>query len=366
MSSLLHLTKKDEQLLENLFYVKDENILAARYFLHYLINEKHLIKKESLEHLIKKRFSEDDAFTETLLTYLAQDDQQIFSLLSSRIQYGFMGLDEDIYRTNPYYQNIKIDEQKIRSWQLDNERYLPYEGFTYRDIKIQSDEFKELNYFGYFKNEFSYPILRFKNKVWMSITPHEIETMQNAIDKVSGKVAVFGLGLGYFPYMISLKENIDEIVIIEKDKNVIKLFKKYLFSQFPNQNKIKIIHSDAFKYVKKMRKLTYDFAFIDIYQNVDDGLNLYLKMKQLEADVSQTQFIYWIEKSLLAMTRRALLCIFEEDLKGSTNFLNVKGEEGKTLKYLFAKIKDFRFDTYEEIYHFLKDISINEFLKGAN
>ena len=109
----LKLNKVDQEKLENLFYVKDENILAARYFLHYLVNEPNLVKKDDLTNLIKKHLSEDDAFTETVLNFLSEDDKQIFSLLSSRVSYGFISLDEQLYKSNPYYQNIKVTKQKM-------------------------------------------------------------------------------------------------------------------------------------------------------------------------------------------------------------------------------------------------------------
>ena len=51
----------------------------------------------------------------------------------------------------------------------------------------------------------------------MSIIPNEIETMKEAIETVKGNVLVYGLGLGYFPYMISLKNDVNKITIIEKE-----------------------------------------------------------------------------------------------------------------------------------------------------
>ena len=59
----------------------------------------------------------------------------------------------------------------------------------------------------------------------MSITPNEIETMEEAVKAATGKVIVYGLGLGYYPYMISLKDEVKEIVIVENDIKIINLFK---------------------------------------------------------------------------------------------------------------------------------------------
>ena len=49
-------------------------------------------------------------------------------------------------------------------------------------------------------------------------------SMKNPIKNAHGKVLTTGLGLGYFSYMASLKEDVSEIVIIERDEKVIKLW----------------------------------------------------------------------------------------------------------------------------------------------
>ena len=40
----------------------------------------------------------------------------------------------------------------------------------------------------------------------MTITPDEIETMKEAVDQAFGNVLTFGLGLGYYAYMVSEKD----------------------------------------------------------------------------------------------------------------------------------------------------------------
>ena len=66
----------------------------------------------------------------------------------------------------------------------------------------------------------------------MTITPNEIETMKEAVDKASGNVLTFGLGLGYYAYMVSEKENVESVTIVDSNEDVIDLFKKYVLPQF--------------------------------------------------------------------------------------------------------------------------------------
>ena len=64
--------------------------------------------------------------------------------------------------------------------------------------------------------------------------------------------------------------------------------------------KIKIIKADAFEYARKhMPKGKYDFVFTDLWHDVSDGIDMYLKMKKYEKQCPDTVFSYWIEKSIL-------------------------------------------------------------------
>lgn len=137
-------------------------------------------------------------------------------------------------------------------------------------------------------------------RLWMSITPNEIETMKEAVERGFGKVLTFGLGLGYYAYMASQKNNVESITIIENNQDVIELFKSHVLPQFPNAHKIKIIKADAFEYVEKhMTNGKYDFVFADLWHDVSDGIEMYLKMKEYEKQNPDTVFTYWIEKSIL-------------------------------------------------------------------
>jgi spermidine synthase len=94
--------------------------------------------------------------------------------------------------------------------------------------------------------------------------------------------------------MISLKENVNKITIIENNEDIINIFKKYLLPQFKFKNKIEIINDDALNYATK--KLNYDYVFVDIWHDPSDGIDLYLKFKKLE--VKGIKYDYWIEQTM--------------------------------------------------------------------
>ena len=74
--------------------------------------------------------------------------------------------------------------------------------------------------------------------------------------------------------------------LLKCNEDVIHLFKQYVLPQFNNARKIKIIKADAFEFARKhMPKGNYDFVFTDLWHDVSDGIDMYLKMKQYESIV---------------------------------------------------------------------------------
>ena len=152
---------------------------------------------------------------------------------------------------------------------------------------------------GFFEEHFRYPAILENGRIWMTVTPNEIETMKSPIEKAHGKVLTLGLGLGYYQYMISNKTNVDKIYIIDKNETIINLFKKYILPQFQNKDKIKIIHTDAFEFLKNdMSKYNFNFVFSDLWHDVSDGVDMYLDIKNYEKLYPNIDFEYWIEKSI--------------------------------------------------------------------
>ena len=138
----------------------------------------------------------------------------------------------------------------------------------------------------------------------MTVTPNEIETMREPIAKCRGKVLTLGLGLGYFAFHASEKPEVERVVVIERSRDVIDIFKTYLLPQFPNGDKIEIVEADAFVYMEeKMPHEGFDYVFCDLWHDASDGLEMYRKLKRYEILSPNTQFDYWIEPSLLSLLR---------------------------------------------------------------
>ncbi len=232
--------------------------------------------------------SREDVIKELSILMKKEKDKKFIKYLDRSIK----ELDVNDYKDNAYYKNINLNSVKDKNWKIESKSYLPYELFVYDDLDYDGD--MVIPKIGYFKEEFVYPVIYQNDREWMMITPNEINTMREVVEEVNGKVVTYGLGLGYFAYMASLKENVDKVIVVEKDKEVIDLFNKYILPNFIYKDKIIVINEDAFKYNDKVKDV--DYVFVDIWHDPSDGIELYKRFKNIEKD--GIKYYYWIEKTM--------------------------------------------------------------------
>lgn len=283
-------------------HIKEDNYRIFALLSKYLNNAPDLIEKDEIDMIVDSGVSEEYAFAVILAAAFGMDildNHDHKALFNNYFLKMIHKLDISEYKNNPYYKNIKIPTIKIGKSELKYERYKPYEGFVFNDI-FQTKEGRQIPQIGFFNERFRFPAVLENNRIWMTITPNEIETMKEPIEQAFGNVLTYGLGLGYYAYMVSEKENVHSVTIVDSNAEVINMFKRFILPQFKYKDKVKIIQADAFEYAEKdMPKEKYDFVFTDLWHDVSDGLDMYLKMKQYEKHNPNTAFAYWIEKSIL-------------------------------------------------------------------
>ncbi len=205
-------------------------------------------------------------------------------------------LDIDDYKVDRYYQDIKFPNIACGRWQFKTHSYAPYEMFVRDDFEFSGG--RVLPQLGYFDMEFIYPAVYQDGVLWMSVTPNEINTMAQPISKAHGNVLTFGLGLGYIAYMCLQKKEVGHVTIVERDKDVIELFKRHILPQFARKQDVTIVESDAYDYLSSMNDGEFDYAFVDIYHDAGDGREVYLEFKKYQSRFLRTKFDYWIEKTI--------------------------------------------------------------------
>ena len=215
-------------------------------------------------------------------------------------------LDPTIYANDAYAKTVQFPNVKHGKWELCRHSYAPYEPFV-RTHPVVTRELCEIPQIGYFDVEFPFPAILENGIEWMTITPNEVETMREPIKHARGRVLTLGLGLGYFAFHASEKPEVDRVVVVERSRDVIEIFKAYLLPQFPNADKIEIIEADAFAYMQtEMPRGNFDHVFADLWHDPSDGLEMYRKLKKFESLSPRTQFDYWIEPSILSLLRHII------------------------------------------------------------
>lgn len=297
----------DKDKLERLRRTFDLNYRVTQLYATYLERFPELITKEMVDELTEGGYiTEEEAVTAIICAAFGLDDERGGDerrIIREYIRPSVRMLDPKRYTENKYYRNIKIDNVKDGSWELRKESYEPYRAVICGDMTVKSD-FSEVPPLGFFGEKFYFPAVLEDGNEWMTLTPVDLDTCDEAIDTAHGRVVTFGLGLGYYAYMVSEKQNVESVTVIEKSEDVIRLFNKHIFPQFTHPEKVKIICADAFEYAEKnMPAESYDYAFVDTWRDASDGAPMYERMKPLEKLSPKTEFSYWIENFLISRLR---------------------------------------------------------------
>ena len=237
----------------------------------------------------------------------------------------------DRYEKNPYVLAIAGKTIQNGAWEYKMQTYPPYRAAVAGDVEAEADGLERMP-LCFFDDSFSFFSVSENENEWMTLTPVDLDTCEEAIEAAHGRVITFGLGLGYYAFMAAEKAEVESVTVVEKSADVIEAFKTALLPHFPHAEKIRIIEADAFVYAEKeMPKEHFDLAFVDTWRDAGDGLPMYLKMKPLEALNPDTKFLYWIENFLLSRLRSA---VFEEiwekesavthGISGDTSFEEIK------------------------------------------
>ncbi len=200
------------------------------------------------------------------------------------------------FAEEPYLKAVRFEPQRIGRFTLTRATYSRGELFQYDMPDVNAP--LTVPRLGFCSGEVSFPAVYEGNMPWMSVCPSEINSMKKQMRQAHGRVLVLGLGLGYYPFAVSQKDNVQSVDIIELSDEVIRLFNEQLLPHFPARDKIRVIRADAFAYLEKLQGGEYDFCFADIWEGAEDGAECYARMRPLAARMPSTEFTYWIEDVL--------------------------------------------------------------------
>ena len=353
----MKIEKREELIsyIQSLLEINEIN-MSISDMLNEVIGNRDLIDSKKIK-ILKEKFKSDDLslIKNELFEYfdLEEDDEDLFDEVLSP---SVVNSDINKYLSNPYYQRIKVKDVKEGNYSLIADHYDAYELFPYKDMGYFPNSYLEKNSLSFFDKRFDFLSINHKNITWMSITPNEIETMESSINNAHGKVKVYGLGLGYYPYMISLKEDVKEILIVENDHSIIELFIKHILPLFEHKEKIKIVEDDAFTELKKDDD--YNYHFIDLWHSPEDGIELFLRSKKLEQ--KNKTYSYWLESSFYIYLRRSFINLLEEQLQGlgESSYSKAKNINDKIINAFYHKTKNLVLKDVNQLQDLLSDKSL--------
>lgn len=335
--------------IDKVIRINQINTWAAD-LLNEACNYTDFFDKNKIKQLVAKDYSEQEAMIDCFYDIFSLDrnDKETRYILDEFCVKRLECLDTQKYKNNSYTKKINATG-KYGPYSLKMIKYEPYQTFPYDEISV-TDDYKEYSKIGYFKDSFSYLALCEGGNIWMSLNPNEIETMEPFINKAEGNVLVFGLGMGYVPFMMSEKSEVKHITIIEKDQNIINLFNTLLFPSFPHKEKITIVRSDALKYDISHKQ--YDYIFADLWHSPEDGLDLFIRLKTIDMGID-----CWLETSLIALLRRCMITLIEESLEGLEDnaYKHARTATDRVINHYYQKTKNLVISNEEDLNNLLKD-----------
>lgn len=216
---------------------------------------------------------------------------------------------------NPYYKNIKLNNVKLKDIGYVNKVLQSRKCLTMSYVKYTGRLLECYCDLGYFNKAVNIPILTENDNVWMSSTISEHRSMEEHVNKANGNVLTFGLGIGYYPYMCLLKDNVESITIIEVNQDIIDMFNKYILPQFKTDKKVEIIKGDMYDYYNREFMSNFNYIFVDTWDSNEDGLVHYKKL--MKTGIREANIGYWIEDSIIENTKM-LMAIYLKAIATNT------------------------------------------------
>ena len=274
--------------------IKNENYILLSSLFDYLKQRPDDIYKALVDNVKASGVSEEYAYATLLNSFLGLDDEFINRYLVSMIVKDTT----DKYLNNPFYQKMTIQPVDEGNLAIDYSYIEEYELFMQDEV----DEYLDGRLFaqvGYFDDFLKCLTIYEKEIVLAKFSPLIVNASISPLDEVSGKVACLGLEIGYFVYMAHLKDDVKSIVVYEQNKELINLFKKHILPKFDYPEKIKILNKDPLDILRaQSNKLNVDYIYVNMWNNIEDGVKEYPKYKKLEVTKSKTKYLYYLEQSI--------------------------------------------------------------------
>ncbi len=148
--------------------------------------------------------------------------------------------------------------------------------------------------------------------VWMTDKPDEQAQANRLVSGLRGTVLVGGLGLGYGATRLAQQPQVDNVVIVERSEEVIRLVWRHL----PRRERLKmdLVHDDLFAFLRRGPlehecPRTYDHAYYDIWGGDGEDTFFHYVVPLLQLSIGRVGFRprCWNEDVMRGQLRYSLL-----------------------------------------------------------
>ncbi len=104
-------------------------------------------------------------------------------------------------------------------------------------------------------------------EIWMSLTPHEIESQELGYRYAFGDTVIMGWGMGWIAANAALNNKVSKVTVVERDADVIQLFREsgaFESLAASARQKINIVNADALEWQPSPGRAA-DFLYADIW-----------------------------------------------------------------------------------------------------
>lgn len=267
------------------------------------------------------------------IAYLMEREHYISDMFSGNVEGGFIRGDEMIEEfikagkcpevrdmvkhltkeevmDNAYLRDIKVPKEENKNISIGRKRAIPANTvMLYKEKTRDLDTFMPIDSYFICDRPLRFPAIIEGNtkSCWMTVEPSEIESFKDFISEAKGNVCICGCGLGYVAYMLSIKEDVESVTVVEINPDVIEMFETHILPQFKNKDKIRVVKADALEYLQNTNLSSFDYVNVDIWRDTLDMLPLYLPCLVIESAYPSVNFSYWLEPTLKDLFRKCLL-----------------------------------------------------------
>lgn len=111
--------------------------------------------------------------------------------------------------------------------------------------------------------------LRCNGRIWMSLTPMELESQAMFLDYAEGHTVVVGGGMGVILYNIMKKESVTKVTLVEVDPEIIKLLYAIGIENWPGYDKLTVFMGDLTE-DHPVVATDAQFVYVDIWPTLNE------------------------------------------------------------------------------------------------